>query len=51
MFKERVFASGLTYNSHPVACAAALACISVYEDDRLNREREERRQGHGLAAG
>jgi taurine--2-oxoglutarate transaminase len=35
MFKDRVFASGLTYNSHPVACAAALACISVYEDDRL----------------
>ena len=32
MFKDRVFASGLTYNSHPVACAAALACISVYED-------------------
>ena len=25
MFKDRVFASGLTYNSHPVACAAALA--------------------------
>jgi len=35
MFKDRVFASGLTYNSHPVACAAALACISVYEEDRL----------------
>ena len=28
MFKDRVFASGLTYNSHPVACAAALACIA-----------------------
>jgi taurine---2-oxoglutarate transaminase len=35
MFKDRVFASGLTYNSHPVACAAALACIYVYEEDRL----------------
>jgi taurine--2-oxoglutarate transaminase len=34
-FKERVFASGLTYNSHPLACAAALAAIQVYEEDRL----------------
>ena len=35
MFKERVFGSGLTYNSHPVACAAALACIAAYEEDGL----------------
>lgn len=34
-FKDRVFSAGLTYNSHPVACAAALATIGVYEDDRL----------------
>ena len=34
-FKDRVFSAGLTYNSHPVACAAALAAISVYEEDRL----------------
>jgi taurine--2-oxoglutarate transaminase len=34
-FKDRVFYSGLTYNSHPLACAAALATIQVYEDDRL----------------
>ncbi len=34
-FKDRVFAAGLTYNSHPVACAAALACIAAYEDDGL----------------
>jgi taurine---2-oxoglutarate transaminase len=34
-FKDRVFASGLTYNSHPVACAAALAVIGVYEEDGL----------------
>jgi len=34
-FKDRVFPSGLTYNSHPLACAAALATIAVYEEDRL----------------
>jgi len=34
-FKDRVFSSGLTYNSHPLACAAALATIQVYEDDKL----------------
>jgi len=35
IFTDRVFAGGLTYNSHPLACAAALAAISVYEEDRL----------------
>jgi len=34
-FKDRVFASGLTYNSHPLACAAAIATIAVYEEDEL----------------
>jgi len=34
-FKDKVFASGLTYNSHPLACAAALAAITVYEEDHL----------------
>jgi taurine--2-oxoglutarate transaminase len=34
-FRDRVFAGGLTYNSHPLACAAALATIAVYEDDKL----------------
>src|SRR3990172_4266448 len=34
-FRERVFYGGLTYSAHPVACAAALAVIQVYEDDRL----------------
>jgi taurine--2-oxoglutarate transaminase len=34
-FREKVFYGGLTYNSHPVGCAAALATIKVYEDDRL----------------
>jgi taurine--2-oxoglutarate transaminase len=34
-FKDRVFPSGLTYNSHTLAAAAALATISVYEEDDL----------------
>lgn len=34
-FRDKVFYGGLTYNSHPLACAAALATIQVYEDDRL----------------
>jgi taurine--2-oxoglutarate transaminase len=34
-FREHVFPMGLTYNSHPLACAAALATIGVYEDDDL----------------
>jgi taurine--2-oxoglutarate transaminase len=34
-FAEKVFGAGLTYNSHPLACATALATIAVYEEDRL----------------
>lgn len=34
-FREKVFYGGLTYGSHPVACAAALAAIDVYVEDRL----------------
>jgi len=34
-FKDKVFYGGLTYNSHPVGCAAALATIAVYEQDGL----------------
>lgn len=34
-FRDRVFYGGLTYNSHPLACAAALATIEVYEQDDL----------------
>src|SRR5882762_10083665 len=34
-FRDKVFYGGLTYNSHPLACAAALATIQVYEDDKL----------------
>ncbi|MGB2712790.1 MAG: aminotransferase class III-fold pyridoxal phosphate-dependent enzyme [Vicinamibacterales bacterium] len=34
-FTDKVFYGGLTYNSHPLACAAALATLSVYEDEDL----------------
>jgi taurine---2-oxoglutarate transaminase len=34
-FRDKVFYGGLTYNSHPMGCAAALATISVYEEDGL----------------
>ena len=34
-FKDNVFYGGLTYNSHPLACACALATIAVYEQDNL----------------
>jgi taurine--2-oxoglutarate transaminase len=34
-FQKNVFYGGLTYNSHPLACAAALATIAVYEEDKL----------------
>jgi len=34
-FDDHVFYGGLTYNSHPLSCAAALAAIQVLEDDDL----------------
>jgi taurine--2-oxoglutarate transaminase len=34
-FTDKVFYGGLTYNSHPLACATALATIAVYEDEGL----------------
>ena len=34
-FTDKVFYGGLTYNSHPMGCAAALATIRVYEEDGL----------------
>ena len=46
-FKEKVFYGGLTYNSHPLACAAALATLKVYEDDRLIDQ--ARRMGQVMA--
>ena len=34
-FREKVFQGGLTYNSHPLACAAALATLQAYEEDDM----------------
>jgi taurine--2-oxoglutarate transaminase len=34
-FEDNVFWGGLTYNTHPVSVAAALATIGVYEEDGL----------------
>ena len=34
-FQNNFFNGGLTYNSHPIACAAGIATISVYEEDKL----------------
>jgi taurine--2-oxoglutarate transaminase len=34
-FSDKVFYGGLTYNSHPLACATALATIEVYEEEGL----------------
>ena len=34
-FKERVYQSGLTYNSHPLSLAAAIANISVMQEDHM----------------
>ena len=34
-FDEKVFYGGLTYNSHPLACATALATIEVYEEENI----------------
>ncbi len=34
-FQDKIFYGGLTYNSHPMGCAAALATIRVYEEDNL----------------
>jgi taurine--2-oxoglutarate transaminase len=34
-FKDKPFPGGLTYSSHPLACATALATLVVYEEDDL----------------
>ncbi len=40
-FQDKVFYGGLTYNSHPMGCAAALATIRVYEEDNLIENAEK----------
>lgn len=43
-FATNVFYGGLTYNSHPMGCAAALAAIGVLEEDDLVANAERRGQ-------
>ncbi|MEI6246180.1 MAG: aminotransferase class III-fold pyridoxal phosphate-dependent enzyme [Acidobacteriota bacterium] len=51
-FKTNVFWGGLTYNSHPLGCAAALATLKVYEDDDLiNRAKARGKFLTGLLEG
>jgi taurine--2-oxoglutarate transaminase len=56
-YDDNVLALGLTYSAHPVACAAALEVISIYEDEKmidnakqmgnyLNRRMEEMKAKH-----
>jgi taurine--2-oxoglutarate transaminase len=35
VFQDRAFPGGLTYSSHPLACATALATIAVYEEESV----------------
>ena len=37
-FDDKALACGLTYFGHPLACAAALATINVYEEEGINRK-------------
>jgi taurine--2-oxoglutarate transaminase len=46
-FENRVFYGGLTYNSHPLCLAAAIATINVYKEDQLIEN--ARRMGRVLA--
>ena len=54
-FADKVFCGGLTYNSHPMGCATALAIIDVYEQDglieRAARMGEVMREHHGAPQG
>lgn len=34
-YNDVVLATGMTYNAHPVSCAAALETIRIYEDEHL----------------
>jgi taurine--2-oxoglutarate transaminase len=47
-FDDQVFYGGLTYNSHPMGCATALANIRVYEEDNLIEN--SRRMGEVMKA-
>ncbi len=46
-FDNNIYYGGLTYNSHPMSCTAAIATLKVYAEDRLIENSE--RLGHVLA--
>jgi taurine--2-oxoglutarate transaminase len=60
-FQDRAFPGGLTYGGHPLACAAALATIAVYEEEdllenarrmgRIMRERMQELEGRHPSLG
>ena len=35
VFRERAFPGGLTYSGHPLACAAAVASIRVFKEEKI----------------
>jgi len=41
-FRDKPFPGGLTYSSHTLACAAALATLRVYEEDGLIARAQQR---------
>ena len=47
-FSTRAYPGGLTYSGHPLACAAAVACIGVYREEGLI-ERARRLGGEIIA--
>jgi len=47
-FEDRTLWGGLTYSSHPLSCAAALANLAVYEEEHVFENVRE--QGEHLAA-
>lgn len=40
-YDDSMLPLGLTYSAHPVGCAAALATLQIYEDDRLIQNASE----------
>ena len=40
-FDDKLLPLGLTYSSHSVACAAALAVMDIYENENLNDNAEK----------
>jgi taurine--2-oxoglutarate transaminase len=40
-FEDRMLWCGLTYNGHPLACAAGVATIEVYQDEKLIENAEK----------